>query len=186
MAEASRLLAMPIVVTLALMASGCTTSTELGGVWRTAATAQGPLIGTTAAPVAVELVLGHYGPDVSGLLRFYGDDGFELPNDATAPHFRCGCIFVHNGRWSESGARLSFQTRGCLPGQNANASVLAETTLLLEGGELHGAMTVVDPASPLIGTTQPLRVTRFAAFEDGDLRCEAYVDPATGNGANGQ
>lgn len=186
MAAASRLLAMPIVVTLALMASGCTTSTELGGVWRTETIAQGPLIGTTEAPVSVELVMGHYGPDVSGILRFYSDEGFELPNDAAAPHFDCGCVFLHKGRWSETGARLSFQTRGCLPGASNAGPVLAETTLLLERGELHGTMTIVDPTSPLIGTTQSLRVSRFAAFEDGDLQCESYTDPGTGNAANGQ
>ncbi len=185
MAVASRLHAMPIVVALALMASACTTSTELGGVWRTSAMARGPLIGTDKVPVAVEVVLGHYGPDVSGLLRFYADETFEQPKDASAPHFDCGCVLVHKGRWSESGARLSFQTRGCLPGSSEQTPVLAETTLWLEGGELHGTLAIVDPASPLVGTSQPLRVARFAAFEEGDLRCDAIVDSAAGNGANG-
>lgn len=186
MAVASRLHAMPIAVALALLASACTTSTELGGVWRTDALAQGPLVGSAAAPLAVEIVMGHYGPDVSGLLRFYADDTFEQPKDATAPHFDCGCVFLHKGRWSEPGARLSFQTRGCLPGSSEQVPVLAETTLFLDGDELHGTMTVVDPASPLLGSSQTLRVTRFAAFEDGDLRCEAYADPGAGNGANGR
>jgi hypothetical protein len=66
----------------------CTTANELGGIWRGQPDqASVPLLYDVSDPkrdLGVELVLGHYGPDVTGLLRFYTDAAFELPRDPEA------------------------------------------------------------------------------------------------------
>ncbi|MBI5608557.1 MAG: hypothetical protein HY902_06725, partial [Deltaproteobacteria bacterium] len=68
------------------MLAACTSSGSMGGVWRGASepqgTANGLLFGEEGAPLSVELVLGEFGPDLAGLLRFYRDSTYVSSRDA--------------------------------------------------------------------------------------------------------
>ncbi len=177
-----------LVATCALLVSaGCTTSTELGGVWRSDALVGGPLVGDGVGPgVAVEFVLGHYGLDVAGVVRFYDDDVFESPSDPTAPYRACACAFIHKGRWRVSSDAFDFQLRGCLPGASPSSTLLVRGELKLVGDTLDGILRVEDPESPLLGTTQPLVLRRTSGLGDADLGCEVFTDASAGNRASGR
>jgi hypothetical protein len=164
----------------------CTTSTELGGVWRTLALQGGPLLGSEASPVGVEMVLGHYGLDVAGVVRFYSDEAFEAPRDPSTPYNACACAFVHKGRWRISGSAFDFQLRGCLPGAAPDSELLVRGELALEGEVLEGMLRVEAPGSPLLGTEQRVELEHVGGLGDADLGCEAYADSAEGNRANGK
>lgn len=168
-----------------LFGAGCTTSTELGGVWRSEVEVPGPLIGGGEA-IYAELSLGHYGPDVAGLLRFYHDLEFEQPFDAAAPYRECACVFVHKGRWLDATSRLDFQLRGCLPGISPQEPLLVRGELELDADELSGTLRVEEPTSPQFGAEQPLRLVRTGSLGDADLRCEQPQSAQEGNRASGR
>ncbi len=164
----------------ALACSGCASGSDISGVWRSQTLAAGPLCGALGAEVTLELTLGHFGPDVSGMIRFYRDLEFEEPLDPTAPHFACGCLLLHKGRWSEGSQRLAFESQGCLPSSSDTAAALSAASLTVSGDELAGTWQRTD------GTIkQAVRVRRVAGLEDAQLSCNRFADPALGNVANG-
>ncbi len=164
----------------ALAGAGCASTSDISGVWRSEALAAGPLAGALGAEVTLELTIGHFGPDISGMMRFYRDLDFEDPLDPTAPHFACSCMLLHKGRWSESRQRLAFEGQGCLPGTSDQAAALSAALLTVAGDELAGTWQRTD------GTIkQSVRVRRVSGLDDAELSCNRFADPALGNVANG-
>lgn len=119
---------MRLVLSFGLAAIGwvaCTPESQiLTGRWQSRE-AIGPLAtGNNDALLlehGMELYLGHYGPDVVGVMRFYeqpfsaNDDlGHNIPPDAG-----CACTWLENGRYRDS-RRFTFllteeKNDGCLP-----------------------------------------------------------------------
>jgi len=181
-------------VALALLAVGavvgCDSTNVLGGVWRMSAPPTGDSLIGFGAPkegtVGVELVLGHYGPDVTGLLRFYRTDDFVLPRQASAPKRECGCTFLRRGRWNTPNKRLDFVLQGCLPGAATRQTVYVRGDFTLNAdGTLAGGLEVEDPASAHFGRRQLWTFERFEGVSRSDLICEPETDADAGNTANG-
>ena len=175
----------------ALFFGGCDSTNVLGGVWRAVGTPTGdPIIGagmTLDSPLGVELVLGHYGPDVTGLLRFYRNAEYTLPRYPGIPSKECGCAFLHQGRWSDNAERLNFVLKGCLPGAATTQTVYVRGDLTLdEDGTLTGSLQVEDPASAYFGKKQAWVFERFSSVSSSDLTCEPVTDADAGNTANGR
>lgn len=89
------------------MVAGCTPDTRvLFGKWQ----ARGGGA-ATILPGAVELVLGHYGGDVVGVVRFYGKemDQDSVWGDLLVPRvLTCPCTYIADGRFDEGPRRFTF------------------------------------------------------------------------------
>jgi len=78
----------------AALLSGCSDSHLVTGSFRSAESVVVAGLSGTAEGVWVELVLGQYGPDVAGIIRFYDDPDFILPVEGLCP-----CRFLVDGRF---------------------------------------------------------------------------------------
>ena len=110
-----------ILMMLLMMPFGCTPESEiLFGVWQSKVEVPGYTSGDGALfSYGIELYLGHYGPDVTGVVRFY-DTTFSLTDDTWHNQPRasgCSCSFIENGKFRESRRftfRIDLET-GCIP-----------------------------------------------------------------------
>jgi hypothetical protein len=141
-------------------------------------------------PVGVELVLGQYGADVAGLVRFYhrGPLGaFDHARRATTPDRECECVHLQQGKANPNTGALSFVLQGCLPGSATEAVLRVRGGLQLGAdGRLTGALTVDQPGSTLDKQQVELEFDRHAARVDvADLQCETPVDASDGNTRSG-
>lgn len=176
-----------------LVLVACSSSADLGGVWRATAPASGDnqlLVQSPDDPVGVELVLGQYGVDVAGLVRFYhrGPLGaFDHARLAAAPDRECECVHLQQGKANPDTGALSFVLQGCLPGSATEAVVRVRGGLQLGGdGRLTGILAVAQPDSPLDGKTVALVFDRQTAQVDlVDLQCDTPVDASHGNTSSG-
>ena len=110
-----------ILMMLWMLPFGCTPESEiLFGVWQSKVDVPGySADGEELFPYGIELYLGHYGPDVTGVVRFY-DTSFTQSDDTwhnqpQAPG--CPCSFIENGKFRES-RRFTFRIdlkTGCIP-----------------------------------------------------------------------
>jgi hypothetical protein len=139
----------------------------------------------------MDLTLGHYGPEVVGVVRFYArqlvfDDGCSI-NDVTDA--QCGCVYLANGRWNEDRLRFTFRVDGeppvggsaaegdlyCLPSGTADPPAGAPARLefdlrLVEDDILVGEVDWVGSALPV----QPLvwtRITEDSCDDPETRRC---------------
>jgi hypothetical protein len=173
-----------------LVGSGCAADNEFGGIWRGTAPAQGAanplLFGPAGEPLALELVLGEYGPDLSGLMRFYRQGSYVRARDAAPPDGQCACALVYGGR-SDSG-KAAFSMRGCLPGSSPQQPVRTRATLARdELGVLRLHLQVDDATSALNGQTTSIELiahTSASEISSSDLICPP--GPSAGNPASGQ
>lgn len=179
------------VVCAAAAAVACSTSGETGGVWRgiaPIASASNSLIyADDGGPLAVELVLGEYGPDLAGVLRFYRGDSFLQPRTQDAPDMACACALVHSGKVDTATGRAVFTLTGCLPGSSPHAKLRTIANLTLTPTDLLVTLKVDDAVSPLHGSSLDLQLQRFASagnVSDADLVCP--LGGAGGNPASGQ
>lgn len=171
----------------ALSLFGCASASDVAGTWRTRDQAAGALLGDGEAGVGVELVIAQYGPDVAGLVRFFGDATFDRPRDPTAPYFACACALLHKGRWDEAHAKITFELRGCLPGSSPRTPVLTLGQLRLEAqGDLVGTLTRHQPDQPEHGQHEDLRLLRHDTLAEASLRCDQYASDSDGNRASGR
>ena len=132
----------------ALATSGCLTQ-ELDGTWRQPASDR-------PRPVAYELALGQYGPEVAGLVRSYQGLG---DGEAADPYLvEVHCSTIEDG--AISGDKLRFRFRDA-----EGASFLASLTIGEERNRLEGNTIAEDGA---------LRVVRF-------MRESANVDRGCGD-----
>lgn len=179
---------------LVALCAACSTSADLGGVWRATAppqSADNPLLYQAPGdPVGVELVLGQYGADVAGVMRWYhrgplGD--FDHARLAGVPDNECECVHLQQGKADTASGALSFVLQGCLPGSAPNTAVRVRGGMKLgEDGRLDGTLTVDQPGSPLNGKQVALVFERRATrLEATDLQCEQPVDASHGNTLSG-
>lgn len=89
----SRLAFLGLVAAMAV-AAGCTDSRLLTGVYRSTAPAAVEGVPGLANGANIELVLGQYGPDIAGIIRFYEGPGFIQYPDGV-----CRCRFLTKGRF---------------------------------------------------------------------------------------
>jgi len=175
---------------------GCTTSNNTGGVWR----AQAPLQGETNAilfepggqPVGIELVLGEFGPDLSGLVRYYraGPTGpFDQPRRAAAPDFECACAYLHDGRIDSTGL-VTFTLQACAPGVQAKGKIRLRGRFMIQAdGRLVGKLQVDSPGSSADGSSVDLAFERALPSGDvdpRDLQCAQPLDAEHGNVDSGR
>lgn len=175
---------------LGLLASaGCAADSEFGGIWRGTALAKGPanqlLYDDSGEPIALELVLGEYGPDLSGLLRFYRQGSYVRARDAAPPDAECACALIYGGR-ADSG-KAAFSMRGCLPGSSTRQALRTRATLARDAtGQLTLQLQVDDATSPLNGQSTAIALVAYAnasEISSPDLACPP--GPAAGNPASG-
>lgn len=180
-----------------LPAVACTSATDVGGIWR----AEAPLHGTgnnvifqgEEDPVGVELVVGEYGPDVTGVVHFYhaGPTGpFDRARSALAPDFECACEYLHGGRIDAKTGVLTFTLIGCAPGLEAAGRVRLRGRLTLQADQrLAGTLQVDDPGSAHNGASVQLVFDRArlpGEIEASDLECIQPADAAKGNVYSGR
>lgn len=170
---------------------GCASADDLAGVWRGAPEANNGdlLFAQGQTPVGVELVLGQYGPDLAGVVRWWSSADFLVERSAEAPDNLCACGLVRNGRVSASGDRATFWLQSCLPGASTTSTVRTRVELLLlnSGTQLQATFTVDDAAASTNGKHHTVTLTRTLTSDEltsEQLRCEP---PAVGgNGSSGQ
>ncbi|MSP90284.1 MAG: hypothetical protein EXR79_00525 [Myxococcales bacterium] len=175
---------------------GCASSVDVGGVWRGAAPigAPGALLlhgkDLPQEPLGVELIVGHYGPDLAGIVRFYRNVQFDRRRTAEAPDRECACAYLHQGHVDLNTGRLTFTLKGCLPGGTTTATVRTRAAFAaLDTDTLSGTLKVDDPDSPLHGQQAELRLERVAGQSDtdvGDLACTRLSDESKGNVSSGR
>lgn len=175
------------------LAVGCTSGNDLGGTWRSGL--QGPVgdklifdEDSGEPDVGVELLIGHYGPDMTGLVRFYRTSTFQFPRSALKPDSDCACTFMHNGRVSADSTQIEFDLRGCVPGAATKAQLLIRASLELDAeGQLEGRFKVLDDHAQWSGKNQQFTFSRTGpqgAVDSRDLICET-PDQDAGNNYNG-
>lgn len=187
---ASRLRAGWRAAAVGVFAMGCASADDLAGVWRGAPVADSGALQLLHKdqPVGVELVLGQYGPDVAGIVRWWTSDDFLVERAAIAPDLDCACGLVRSGKVSTAGDRASFWLGGCLPGAATSSAVRTRVELKLQpdGEQLLATFTVDDTSSELTGQSRVVLLTRTATSDEvvaDQLRCDP--PSAGGNGSSG-
>ncbi len=185
------------LVAICLGLPACTTSSDTGGVWR----AQAPLQGESNAilfepggnPVGVELVIGDFGPDVSGLVRYYhaGPTGpFDQQRRAAAPDFECACAYLHDGRVDSASGLMTFTLEACAPGVQSHGKVRLRGRFVIQpDGRLVGKLQVDAPGSPADGSAVALEFDHARPAGDveaRDLQCAQPADAEHGNVDSGR
>ncbi len=179
---------------LALLAGaliGCTTGNDLGGAWRITEASGDKVIyddQTGDATVGIELLLGHYGPDIAGLVRFYRTDAFQFKRNPLKPDNQCACTFMRNGNASADTYRIEFDLDGCLPGIAVQSTLLVRGSFTLDADEqLDGSLRVLQTGSPMHDRSQKMtfaRIKAAGAIDSNELICET-PDQDAGNFFNG-
>ncbi|MBM4344247.1 MAG: hypothetical protein FJ100_12835 [Deltaproteobacteria bacterium] len=180
-----------VLCVAASAATACAGEADLGGTWRGLAQLGpegGDLVhGSEGGPVALELVIGEYGPDVAGLLRFFRGDSWLRARSAEAPDRECGCSLLHGGRVDASTAQAAFTLQGCLPGAADRARVRARGSLRRTTSGAVLVITVDEPGSPLHKRSSTIALEQTGGPGDialADLACPTALP--TGNTASGQ
>lgn len=116
--------------------------------------------------VYMELVLGQYGSEVAGLIRFFGNQDFTLPPDVAKG---CDCILVQKGVYSSNVLKFVFDVP--FPCNNVNpVTVSAKLEVQAGGKKLKGR---------LYGEGFDVDIT-FVRFRDetelieADKKCDRY------------
>lgn len=201
MRRASRIVSSLIACTALTGLAACSSSGDSGGVWRAQARLpsegnailfQTPADPATADPVGVELVLGEFGPDVAGVVRYYhaGPTGpFDLARQEAQPNFECNCAYLHGGKLDTHTGLLTFTLQACVPGLSPRAPVHLRGRFSVQpDGRLSGTLQVDDPTSPAKGQLVALAFDRTGHPGDlasQDLQCATPADEHSGNVASG-
>ncbi len=172
--------------------AACTTGPDVDGVWHAAAPAKGAnnslLFSATdpQTPLGVELIIGAYGPDVAGLMRYYRSGQFDLARSPLPPRKECECAFLHEAKVDATG-RVTFLLDACVPGRSWDAPLeLRGELTLMDDGRLVGTVAVDDPGQPS-GTVALsfVRVGTTATADPVILDCQHPATLADGNTASG-
>jgi hypothetical protein len=174
---------------LCALVCACTTSPDVGGVWHVEAPVNKLFFGTAKEkPLGVELVMGTYGPDIAGLVRYYRSGLFDQALSPLPPYNACECAFLHQAKVDATG-RVTFELNACVPGTSPNAPLALRGELTLaDDGRLLGTLTVDDPSQPDIVDSVPLTFVRVATTAESDgaiLDCQHPATLADGNTASG-
>lgn len=172
--------------------SACASSADVGGIWRgtgpIASASNDLLYDVDGGPVAIELVLGDYGPDLAGVVRFWQGDQFLRRRNPNPPDRDCACAFVRLGRVDTATGRGVFALDSCLPGSSPAAVVHLRGELVRTGDADMGlSLRVDDGASALHGGKVAIDLRRAGGAGDvsaADLACPTSLPG--GNTASGR
>lgn len=145
-------------------------------------------------PIGVELVIGQYGPDIAGVLRFFPNPTpgqapfYDEPVAYGPPDFGCQCVYLHAGSFDSGAGTLSFATAGCKPGEPPGSIFrMRATGQVGSKGELTLTFTSQEPDD----ATPPVKDVVFARKGEASdltsqlLQCPHPADAKQGNTANG-
>ena len=127
---------------LVMVAMSCADTHALTGTFRSVDPVTLPdIAGFT--DVSVELVIGHYGPDVAGLMKYFGNRDFNIPPSASD---FCRCRLLESGAYSESRNILTFAFVAPSPCAAAEeASQVSVSLVMSDGGDkLDGTLMFMD------------------------------------------
>jgi hypothetical protein len=180
------------MVLVAACVSACATGPDVDGVWHAETPPPGAanslLFSKTQpkVPLGVELVIGSYGPDIAGLVRYYRTGLFDLARSPAPQRAECECAFLHSARVDATG-RVTFLLNACVPGTSSTTPLTLRGELnLLDDGRLAGTVSVDDPSQP--SATVQLSFVRVATAANSDpaiLDCAHPAALADGNTASG-
>ena len=163
-----------LAILLALSVVGCLDANLVTGIYRS----QQPvnIEGSSQWPsggLYMELVLGHYGPDVTGLVRFFTDEDCLIPIYDGAP-----CRFIDAGGRFETDRHVLFSFAspfsGKASGQVMGASLVADET----GDVLSGKIGLLEPSQEEIAFK---RIKLEQDLSDSDKQCDDKVgEPGNG------
>jgi len=106
------------------------------------------------AALGVELVLGAYGPDLAGLMRYYRSAQFDLARSPLPPRKECECAFLHQAKVDATG-RVTFVLDACVPGTSPDAPLALRGELTLrDDGRLVGIVSIGDVLKDMIEEMQ--------------------------------
>jgi len=112
---------------LAALSAGCSSSHLWTGTFRS--TTAGTLSGVPGMEdVYLELVIGHFGPDLAGIIRFYRDPEFLQPVPEACP-----CQYLLEGRYEDGNLIFAFPTP--LPCSATSGVLLAARLAGQENGD---------------------------------------------------
>jgi len=121
----------------------------LSGVFRS----EGPVVvdGVAAFPEGcwVELMIAQFGPDITGIVRVFGEDQFVVPASGMCP-----CRYIATGSVEERELGFAFLSNGDCPGSD-------QTPLMI------GSFTYMDP-DPIVGQDSDDYLTGTIVIEGGD------------------
>jgi len=149
-----------------LAGAGCSDAHLVTGVYRSQqAVVLDDIPGFAGDGLFVEIVLGQYGPDVTGLVRFYRDANFLF----AAPG-GCDCRFVQEGRYDDGVVLLAFP--GPVPCDDSAMLVGARLQADETGDRLEGRLGTALDAGPAWAFD---RVVPEAEMTDGHKACEEQL-----------
>jgi hypothetical protein len=154
-----------LLVTIAAGAPGCEDTHILTGTFRSDAAV--PFAGQDA--VRVELVLGHYGPDVAGLLRFFETDDFLLP--VAADDF-CECRPIAKGTFDYEDEVLAFTFRVPYPCGKPGETYVSATLTMSDSGDLLTGTWSIPSIEGQSGTWRFEREKNAGDLVSTDLECK--------------
>ena len=179
----------PLLACLCALVCACTTSPDVSGVWHVEAPVNKLILDEVAGKaLGLELVIGEYGPDLAGLLRYYRSGQFDQPRSPVPPHNLCECAFLHAAKVDSAG-NVTFELDACVPGKSPKAPLALSGVFTLQvDGRLKGTLTADDPSQPTIVDAVQLTFVRVATTAESDpaiLDCQHPATLADGNTASG-
>ncbi|HOU53863.1 MAG TPA: hypothetical protein PLQ97_08025 [Myxococcota bacterium] len=116
------------VVLLATLSAGCSETRLWTGTFRS--TEARPLAGVAGMEegVYLELVIGHFGPDLAGIIRFYRDPEFLQPVPGACP-----CQYLLEGRYEDGALIFAFPSPS--PCSAASGTLLAARLAGTDNGD---------------------------------------------------
>jgi len=152
-----------IALLLAAAAAGCGDSHRVSGAYRSDGAVVFDDVPGLEQGVFVELVLGQYGPDVAGIVRFYAENFIPVP-----PEGVCGCRFLIDGRFEDDELVFAFPNPSpCVP---AATTLLAARLKASKDGD-----TLTGPMGRTLAGGRDWTFTRYMEavdLGDQDKQCE--------------
>lgn len=173
-----------------MLGVACASGGQFGGIWRGVSAPQGAannlLFGPDGQAVSVEVVIGEYGPDLAGVVRFFRGDSYLLPRNADAPDRECACALLHAGRADSTAGKGTFLLQGCTPGASPDQPLRVRGTLTRDGSDLLLKLQVEDTKSVADGAATAIKLLQVGGssdIADSDLYCPLALPG--GNSASG-
>lgn len=149
---------------IAVATSGCEDTHILTGTFRSGAQSFGG-----QDDVHIELVLGHYGPDVAGLVRFFEAGDFLLP--VAADDF-CECRPIAKGTFDYGKEVLAFSFRVPHPCAEPGETYVSATLTMSDSGDVLDGSWSIPSIEGQSGTWTLVRKKNAGDLVSTDLECK--------------
>lgn len=171
-----------VALCVALTATACQDTNLLTGVYHSTAPVVSEDVTGWEQGVWIEMVLGHYGPDVAGLLRFYSSNDFLT----TVEGIR-NCVYVEKGEYDPATSELTIRfSRPDLYGSPDKSIYLGLKLLTHDGGdELGGVFGPSDSLDSADTVASFKREENALSMSDSDKICSIDVIGITGESDSG-